>query len=58
MRIKGIQELINSSIIPHHHDVNYLGITLDGKLNWKAHIKRKRDELKYEMEKDAMVIQL
>lgn len=36
---------INNIIIPYENTAKYLGMTLDAKLRWKAHVKKKRDEL-------------
>lgn len=36
---------INHQQIPHGNTAKYLGITLDAKLRWKAHVKKKREEL-------------
>lgn len=36
---------INGNPIPYSNTAKYLGITLDAKLRWKAHIKKKREEL-------------
>lgn len=36
---------INNNIIPYSNTAKYLGITLDAKLRWKAHVKKKREEL-------------
>lgn len=42
---------IDGSIIPHVNEAKYLGITLDAKLRWKAHIKKKREELDLKLSK-------
>jgi hypothetical protein len=31
-------------IIPHSNTTKYLGMALDAKLRWKAHVKKKREE--------------
>lgn len=36
---------INNTQIPYANSAKYLGITLDARLRWKAHIKKKREEL-------------
>lgn len=36
---------LNNQEIPHANTAKYLGMTLDAKLRWKAHVKKKRDEL-------------
>ena len=40
-----IPVFINEVIIPHANTAKYLGMTLDAKLRWKAHVKKKREEL-------------
>lgn len=37
--------IINSQVIPSKLEAKYLGMTLDARLNWKAHVKMKRSEL-------------
>lgn len=36
---------INDQVIPYENTAKYLGMTLDAKLRWKAHVKKKRVEL-------------
>jgi hypothetical protein len=36
-----LQDTINNSIIPTKTEVKYLGLHLDHKLTWKAHIRKK-----------------
>jgi hypothetical protein len=36
---------INDNQIPHSNTAKYLGMTLDTKLRWKVHVKKKREEL-------------
>ena len=36
---------INGTIIPYETNVKYLGMTLDARLRWKVHVKKKREEL-------------
>ena len=42
---------INNSAIPYQNTAKYLGMTLDAKLRWKAHVKKKRDELELRYKK-------
>lgn len=35
----------NDTQMPYANTAKYLEITLDGKLRWKAHVKRKRENL-------------
>ncbi|KAM0731249.1 putative RNA-directed DNA polymerase from transposon X-element [Formica fusca] len=37
--------LINELTIPYANTAKYLGMTLDAKLKWKEHIKKKKEEL-------------
>lgn len=37
--------LINEQIIPYANTAKYLGMTLDTKLKWKEHVKKKKEEL-------------
>jgi hypothetical protein len=36
---------INRQVIPYANEAKYLGMTLDTRLRWKAHVKKKRNEL-------------
>jgi predicted GIY-YIG superfamily endonuclease len=36
---------INNKVVPYADTAKYLGMTLDAKLRWKAHVKKKREEL-------------
>jgi hypothetical protein len=36
---------IINQVIPYANTAKYLGMTLDTKLRWKAHVKKKREEL-------------
>ena len=37
--------IMNGKTIPHSQRAKYLGMTLDAKLRWKVHVKKKREEL-------------
>ena len=41
----------NNNQIPYSNTAKYLGITLDAKLRWKAHVKKKREELRLKYRK-------
>lgn len=42
---------IDNKIIPYQNTAKYLGMTLDAKLRWKAHVKKKRAELELRYKK-------
>ena len=44
-KINNLPIFINSVQIPYANEAKYLGMTLDAKLKWKSHVKKKRDEL-------------
>lgn len=44
-KIEYIPVNLNNKLIPYSNTAKYLGITLDAKLRWKAHVKKKREEL-------------
>jgi len=48
-RFKHIPVTINNQKVPYANTAKYLGMTLDAKLQWKAHVKKKRKvlELRY-----------
>jgi hypothetical protein len=43
--------LLNGVRIPSSNTTKYLGMTLDAKLRWKAHIKKKQEELQIKFRK-------
>jgi len=44
-RFEQIPVTINNQNVPCANTAKYLGMTLDAKLRWKAHVKNKREEL-------------
>jgi len=44
-RCQYIQITINDKVTPHSNTAKYLGMMLDTKLRWKAHVKKKCEEL-------------
>lgn len=44
-RIEHAPVTINGQIIPYANTAKYLGLTLDTKLRWKVHVRKKREEL-------------
>jgi hypothetical protein len=50
-KIRQQQIFINGTQVPHANTAKYLGMTTDAKLQWKEHIKKKRDELNIKFRK-------
>lgn len=50
-KIEYIPVFINNQEIPHANTAKYLGMTLDTKLRWKAHVKKKKEELELKYRK-------
>ena len=36
---------LDNKVIPYANEAKYLGMTLDAKLRWKSHVKKKKAEL-------------
>lgn len=43
--VNRIPIVINSKQVPYSNTAKYLGMTLDAKLRWKEHVKKKKEEL-------------
>jgi hypothetical protein len=50
-KIKQQPIIINGTNVPYANTAKYLGMTLDAKLRWKEHIKKKPDELNIKFRK-------
>ena len=44
-RLEHIPVTVNSQKVPYANTAKYLGMTLDAKLHWKAHVNKKREEM-------------
>lgn len=44
-KINYVPACLNDKVIPYANEAKYLGMTLDAKLRWKAHVKKKKAEL-------------
>ena len=44
-KINNTPIIINNQAVPYANTAKYLGMSLDAKLKWKEHIKKKREEL-------------
>lgn len=50
-KVEHIPIIINQKIVPYANTAKYLGMTLDAKLRWKEHIKKKKKELEIKYRK-------
>jgi len=46
---------INNQKVPYANTAKYLDMALDAKLRWKAHVEKKREELKLRYKKKVLV---
>ena len=49
-----IYNFLNNKQNPYSNSAKYLGITLDAKLRWRAHVKKKREELEIKYKKKVL----
>ena len=54
--VEPISLYINGTKVPHVLNAKYLGMTLDVKLKWKEHVKKKRNELDLKFKKHYWLI--
>jgi uncharacterized protein YpmS len=47
---------INHHVVLHGNTAKYLGMTLDAKLRWKPHVKKKQEEIKLKYRKMYWII--
>ena len=45
---------INNQKVLYANTAKYLGVTLDAKLQWKAHVKKKKEELELRYKKNVL----
>ena len=55
-KVTHIPVYINNNIIPYSNQAKYLGMTLDTRLRWKVHVKKKREELNINFKKIYWII--
>lgn len=51
LQVQYKQIKINQKIVPYANTAKYLGMTLDAKLRWKEHVKKKKEELNIKFRK-------
>lgn len=45
-RVEHKSVYLNDQVVPHENAVKYLDMTIDAKLRWMFHVKKKQEELK------------
>ena len=45
LKVNSLPIFINKQVVPYANTAKYLGMTLDTKLRWKEHVKKKKQEL-------------
>lgn len=50
-RLNYIPVTMNQKVVPYANTAKYLGMTLDAKLRWKEHVKKKKNELGIKLRK-------
>ena len=50
-RMNPVPITINQKVIPYENNAKYLGMTLDAKLRWKVHVKKKKEEMNIKFRK-------
>jgi hypothetical protein len=46
---------INHQVVPYENTAKYLGMTLDAKLRWKPHVRKKTGRTYIEIQKNVLV---
>jgi hypothetical protein len=54
-RIEHKQIHINHQVVPYENTAKYLGMTLDDKLRWKPHVKKKQERTYTEIQKNVSI---